>query len=99
MDKLAAALGLDPVELRLLNALAPGDTLPTGQKVDGSLPVAEVIRRAAALEPPEPEELSLPLPAPFGRGSEVLPAVGAAIACAAVTRAATRISSRASGAA
>ncbi len=25
MDKLAAALGIDPVELRLLNALAPGD--------------------------------------------------------------------------
>ena len=24
MDKLAAALGIDPVELRLLNALAPG---------------------------------------------------------------------------
>ena len=35
MDKLAAALGIDPVELRLLNALAPGDTLPTGQVVDG----------------------------------------------------------------
>ena len=30
MDKLAAALDLDPVELRL-NALAPGDSLPTGQ--------------------------------------------------------------------
>ena len=49
MDKLAAALEIDPVELRLLNALGPGDTLPTGQKVTGSLPVAEVIRRAAAL--------------------------------------------------
>ena len=53
MDKLAAALGIDPVELRLLNALAPGDTLPTGQVIAGSLPVAEVIRRAAALEPPD----------------------------------------------
>src|SRR5262249_50616255 len=31
MDKLAAAVGIDPVEVRLLNALAPGDTLPTGQ--------------------------------------------------------------------
>ena len=49
MDKLAAALDIDPVELRLLNALGPGDTLPTGQLVTGSLPVAEVIRRAAAL--------------------------------------------------
>ena len=37
MDKLAAALEIDPVELRLLNALAPGDTLPTGQVVRGSL--------------------------------------------------------------
>ena len=57
MDKLAQALELDPVELRLLNALAPGDRLPTGQLVTGSLPVAEVIQRAAELEPPPPEEL------------------------------------------
>ena len=33
------------------NALAPGDTLPTGQRIEGSLPTAEVIRRAAALDP------------------------------------------------
>jgi CO/xanthine dehydrogenase Mo-binding subunit len=45
MDKLAAALEIDPVELRLLNALAPGDVLPTGQRLTGSMPVAEVIRR------------------------------------------------------
>jgi CO/xanthine dehydrogenase Mo-binding subunit len=58
MDKLARALEIDPVELRLLNALAPGDMLPTGQRIDGSLPVAEVIRRCAAL--PEPESEPLP---------------------------------------
>ena len=41
MDKLAAALDIDPVELRLLNALEPGDTLPTGPgRRPGSLPVA-----------------------------------------------------------
>jgi len=57
MDKLAAALGLDPVELRLRNAIAPGDVLPTGQRIEGSLPTAEVIRRAAALEPPPAEPL------------------------------------------
>src|SRR3954468_20627398 len=57
MDKLAGALAIDPVELRLLNALAPGDTLPTGQRITGSLPVREVIKRAAALPMPEPEEL------------------------------------------
>src|SRR5581483_5969581 len=70
MDKLAAALGIDPVELRLLNALAPGDVLPTGQRIEGSLPTAEVIRRAAALQPPEPEELPRdPLRLPGGAGN------------------------------
>jgi CO/xanthine dehydrogenase Mo-binding subunit len=57
MDKLAAALEIDPVELRLLNALKPGDVLPTGQVITGSMPVAECIRAAAALEPPAPEPL------------------------------------------
>ncbi len=70
MDKLAAALGIDPVELRLLNALAPGDTLPTGQVITGSLPTAEVIRRAAALQPPDPEELPRdPIRLPGGAGN------------------------------
>jgi CO/xanthine dehydrogenase Mo-binding subunit len=70
MDKLAAALGIDAVELRLRNALAPGDSLPTGQKVTGSLPVAEVIRRCAALPPPEPEELPRdPIRLPGGSGN------------------------------
>jgi CO/xanthine dehydrogenase Mo-binding subunit len=70
MDKLAAALELDPVELRLRNALAPGDVLPTGQRVTGSLPVAEVIRRTAELAPPEPEELPRdPIRLPGGAGN------------------------------
>jgi CO/xanthine dehydrogenase Mo-binding subunit len=55
MDLLAAELGMDPVELRLRNAIAPGDVLPTGQRLTGSLPVAEVIRQAAALPLPEAE--------------------------------------------
>jgi CO/xanthine dehydrogenase Mo-binding subunit len=70
MDKLAAELGLDPVELRLRNALAPGDTLPTGQRIEGSLPTADVIRSAAELEPPAPEELPRdPLRLPGGAGN------------------------------
>jgi len=70
MDRLAAALDIDPVELRLLNALAPGDTLPTGQPITGSLPVAELIREAAALEPPPPEELPRdPIRLPGGAGN------------------------------
>jgi CO/xanthine dehydrogenase Mo-binding subunit len=70
MDRLADALTIDPVELRLLNALAPGDRLPTGQIVQGSLPVAEVIRRAAALDPPPAEELPRdPIRLPGGAGN------------------------------
>jgi CO/xanthine dehydrogenase Mo-binding subunit len=70
MDKLAAALDIDPVELRLLNALETGDVLPTGQQITGSFPVAEVIRRAAELAPPEPEELPRdPLRLPGGSGN------------------------------
>jgi CO/xanthine dehydrogenase Mo-binding subunit len=70
MDKLADALDIDPVELRLLNALAPGDLLPTGQKITGRLPVADVIRRAAALDLPEPEELPRnPMRLPGGSGN------------------------------
>ena len=57
MDKLAAELGIDPVELRLLNALEPGGALATGQVLAGSLPTREVIRRAAAIPVPEAEEL------------------------------------------
>jgi len=70
MDKLAAALGIDPVELRLRNALAPGDVLPTGQPITGSMPVAEVIRAAAGLEPPPAEPLPRdPLRLPGGAGN------------------------------
>jgi CO/xanthine dehydrogenase Mo-binding subunit len=70
MDKLAAALEIDPVELRLRNALAPGDLMPTGQRITGSLPVAEAIERAAALPVPEPEEmLRDPIRFPGGAGN------------------------------
>ena len=85
MDKLARALDLDPVELRLLNALRPGDTLPTGQVLDGSMPVAEVLRRCAALREPAPEELprdAIRLPGGAGnttRGEGVRRGVGFAL--------------------
>ncbi|WP_436739552.1 xanthine dehydrogenase subunit D [Streptomyces sp. BBFR102] len=54
MDKLAAALGMDPVELRQLNAMEQGSVLPTGQVVDSPAPVAELLRRVKARPlPPE----------------------------------------------
>jgi CO/xanthine dehydrogenase Mo-binding subunit len=85
MDALAAALDIDPIELRLLNALEPGGTLATGQVVKGSLPTRDVIRRAAALSPPEPEELpreAIRLPGGAGnttRGEGVRRGVGFAV--------------------
>src|SRR5438309_18667 len=70
MDSLAAALDIDPIELRLLNALGPGGSLPTGQRITGTLPVADVIRRAAALDVPEAEELPRdPMRLPGGSGN------------------------------
>ncbi|MEV0251190.1 xanthine dehydrogenase subunit D [Nocardia sp. NPDC050712] len=43
MDKLARALGMDPLELRLKNAMTTGTVLPTGQAVDGPAPVRELL--------------------------------------------------------
>ncbi|MBR7963181.1 molybdopterin-dependent oxidoreductase [Burkholderia vietnamiensis] len=37
IDELAFAAGIDPLEFRALNALRPGDTLPTGQVLDDSV--------------------------------------------------------------
>jgi xanthine dehydrogenase D subunit len=54
MDKLAARLGISPVDLRLRNALATGDELPDGQRITGAAPVAECIRAAVAHPLPEP---------------------------------------------
>ena len=45
MDKLAAALAIDPVELRTRNAMSTGSEMITGQVVDGPVPVAELLRR------------------------------------------------------
>ncbi|MFE5811205.1 xanthine dehydrogenase family protein molybdopterin-binding subunit, partial [Streptomyces sp. NPDC056491] len=54
MDKLAAKLGMDPVEFRQLNAMEMGTVMPTGQVVDAPAPVAELLRRVKARPlPPE----------------------------------------------
>ncbi|MFJ2267719.1 xanthine dehydrogenase subunit D [Streptomyces sp. NPDC087849] len=54
MDRLAAELGMDPVEFRQLNAMEQGAVLPTGQVVDSPAPVAELLRRVKARPlPPE----------------------------------------------
>ncbi|MFB6889523.1 xanthine dehydrogenase subunit D [Kitasatospora sp. NPDC056327] len=56
LDRLAAALSMDPVELRRLNAVRQGDRMPTGQEIDAPAPVAELLRRVAAMPlPPAPD--------------------------------------------
>ncbi len=56
MDRLAAALGLSPLEVRRRNAIATGGVLPTGQAIHGPAPVRELLDHLEALPPP-------PLPA------------------------------------
>ncbi|MFI6421215.1 xanthine dehydrogenase family protein molybdopterin-binding subunit [Streptomyces sp. NPDC050842] len=59
MDKLAAKLGMDPVELRQLNAMEQGTIMPTGQVVDSPAPVAELLRIVKARPmPPEQQWLA-----------------------------------------
>ena len=67
MDKVATALGIDPVELRLINALEQGDTIITGQKITGAAPVKEVISSLADHPMPGPAENNL-LARPGGTG-------------------------------
>src|SRR5687767_973144 len=46
MDRIAEALGIDPVRLRELNALRPGDTTATGQTVGSDCSALDTLRRA-----------------------------------------------------
>ncbi|HEY8019043.1 MAG TPA: molybdopterin cofactor-binding domain-containing protein, partial [Actinomycetota bacterium] len=66
MDKLAAVLGIDPLELRRRNALRTGSVLPTGQVLHGSAPVREVIDACASVPVPPPTD-------PTGRDPVTLP--------------------------
>jgi CO/xanthine dehydrogenase Mo-binding subunit len=46
MDRIAAALGLDPVRVREVNALRPGDTTATGQRLGKDCSALQVLRAA-----------------------------------------------------
>ncbi len=54
MDKLAEACGLDPIEIRLRNAMQTGDRLITGQVIANVAPVERCIRETVGL--PFPDE-------------------------------------------
>jgi xanthine dehydrogenase D subunit len=58
MDRLAEAVGIDPAEIRVRNAIAEGDAIASGQVIDSPAPVAELVRRVR----------DLPLPPPAGAG-------------------------------
>ena len=70
MDALAAALGMDPLELRRRNALRTGDALPTGQVITGAAPMTEVLDALAGLPLPTAPAMF----APGGQGDCVDPA-------------------------
>ncbi|MFB7575928.1 xanthine dehydrogenase subunit D [Streptomyces sp. NPDC056165] len=54
MDRLAARIGMDPVEVRQRNALRQGARMPTGQLVDSPAPVAELLQRVKDMPLPPP---------------------------------------------
>ena len=55
LDRVARALGMDPVEIRRVNALRRGDSLPVGQVVETHVALPELCEQAwAALGPPTP---------------------------------------------
>jgi xanthine dehydrogenase D subunit len=61
LDRLAAELGMDPVELRKRNAMRAGAaTMPTGQVIAGPVPVVELLERLPAMPLPPPPEQSGP---------------------------------------
>jgi CO/xanthine dehydrogenase Mo-binding subunit len=63
MDRLAAELGMDPVELRMRNAMKTGSEMITGQVIDGPVPVAELLRRVNAMPlPGESDKLPTSMP-------------------------------------
>jgi xanthine dehydrogenase D subunit len=63
MDKLAAALGLDPVDFRCQNAMQLGSAGPTGQVIDSPAPVAELLRRVQRMPlPAGPDPATEPAP-------------------------------------
>jgi CO/xanthine dehydrogenase Mo-binding subunit len=62
MDKIAAELGMDPLEIRRINAFEEGSVTPHGQVIDSAAPVAELLDRLEAMPlPPERDDGSYDL--------------------------------------
>jgi xanthine dehydrogenase D subunit len=75
MDRLAEAVGLDPLEVRRRNALAAGDPMPTtGQIIEGSLPTLRVMDALESIPLPEDGISDDPRLLPGGTGLTTPPA-------------------------
>ncbi len=73
MDKLASAIGIDPLAIRRINALEAGDPLATsGQIIEGSLPTSRVLDALESIPMPvfEPTDDPRLLPGGTGRTTE-----------------------------
>lgn len=69
MDLLAAELGIDPLEVRRINALGQGDQMnSSGQLIEGPLPTATLIDELAAMPLAAPLASGDPLHLPGGTG-------------------------------
>jgi len=60
MDKIADALGMDPVRFRQLNVVSQGSRLATGQVVEAAAPLAEMLDKLVAMPLPPPLDPSDP---------------------------------------
>jgi xanthine dehydrogenase D subunit len=84
MDALAARLGMDPVEIRAINAISQGKQIATGQFVDAPAPLAKMLRQARDLPLPPHRRADDPLSFPGGtcnttRGEGLSRGIGYAI--------------------
>jgi len=78
MDALAAELGMDPVEVRRINAVKEGSILPTGQRIEGPAPLREILDELVTMPMPPRDRAELP-PGGYGnttRGEGVRRGVG-----------------------
>ena len=92
MDKLADAVGLDPVEIRARNGFHEGSTAPTGQVIDSAAPVEELVRRLAAMPLPAPRPRRRPSTCGGCPAASPTPPTARAYAVAWATRSPTRTS-------
>ena len=92
MDKLAAALGMDPVEFRCQNAMSMGSQGPTGQVVDSPAPVAELLRRVQRMPLPGRRGLAAARTCACCLAGSATPPMARASSAASVMRSATRTS-------